>query len=108
MKKIILKNTIIVSVLVILIIPYNLLFQYLPSSPLIIKYMPVIVYAVLCGVSLFLMDLTNKRVNIIFTIFYFIFGILNIQYSLYSYGPTVFLLFLMFGAMLTLVIKKSS
>lgn len=107
MKKIILKNAIIIIILIILSIPYNYIFKYFSIRLSTLSYVAVIIYALLYGVSLMLMDLSNKKINIILTLFYLIFSVINIQHSFFIYGPTVYLQILMVGALLVSIFKKN-
>lgn len=105
MKKTLLKNAFIVLLLIILIIPYNYIFEYYAVRLSTFSYVVVIIYALLCGISLMLMDLSNKRVNIIIFLFYLIFSIINIQHSFFAYGATVFSQVLMVGALFVSIFK---
>ena len=106
MKKKILKNALIILLLIILIIPYNYVYKYYAVRFSTFSYVAVIIYAFLCGTSLMLMDLSNRRVNIVITLFYLIFSIINIQHSFFTYGPTVFLQVLMVGALFISIFKR--
>lgn len=109
MKKILLRNTIIVVSLILLSIPCNYFVRHYAMffSPL--QFIPTLSYALLCGASLILMDLSNRRINIIFAAFYLVFSIVNIQiFSIFAYGPTVYWFVLMFGALLASLFKKET
>ncbi len=105
MKKILLKNALIVLLLIILIIPYNYIFKYYAVHLSTFSYVAVLIYALLCGTSLMLMDLSNKKVNIVIFLFYLIFSIINVQHSFFTYGATVFLQVLMVGALFVSIFK---
>lgn len=107
MKRTIIKNLIIVLMLIILTIPYNYFVNYFAAQLSIYQYVAVIIYALLCGSSLILMDLSNKRINIGFALFFLIYSAVNIEYqSFFVYGPTIFLYILMVGALFTSAIKS--
>lgn len=105
MKRIFLKNMIIVLILIILVIPYNYFYKYLASQLSTYAYAMVIIYSLIFGVALVLMDLTNKKVNMFFAVFYLIYSLIEIQYSFFAYGPSVYLLVLIVGTLFTSVIK---
>lgn len=91
----------------VLSIPYNLFVRHyaILLSPL--QYVGVIVYALLCGASLILMDLSNKHINTVFAALYLVVCIVDLQFSIFFvYGPTVYLYVLMFGALLTSAFNK--
>lgn len=106
MKKIVRRNLILILIQIILVIPYNYLYDYYSLRLNTFSYIAVILHAFLCGSSFMLMNLTNKGINTVLAAYYLIFTLFNIHYSIFSYGPTVFLFFLIFGALLTSILKK--
>lgn len=106
MKRIFLKNMIIVLILIILVIPYNYFFKYFAAQLNTFAYAMVIIYALICGVALVLMDLTNKKVNMFFAVFYLIYSVIEIQYSFFVYGPTVYLLILIVGTLFASTLRE--
>lgn len=106
MKKIWIRNLIIVLSLIVLSVPYNYFFKYYTSKYLIIQYVPIIVFALLCGASLMLMDLSNRRINTVFAIFYLVF-IVVVNFGVFPlYGPAMYFYIVMFGALLTSIFTR--
>jgi hypothetical protein len=86
----------------ILSFPYNTFVRHYAILLSLFQYVGVILYALLCGASLILMDLSNKRINAFFAAFYFVVCIVDFQFSIFFvYGPTIYLYVLMVGALLT-------
>jgi hypothetical protein len=106
MSKILIKNAIIVLLQLILIVPYNYCYNYYASKLITFAYVAVILYAMICGLLFMFMNFSNKKINVVFAIYYLLFVLLNIQYPLYSYGPTVFLFVLILGELLSTIIKR--
>lgn len=106
MKQIAVRNAIIVLIQIGFIIPYNYFFGYFAAQLKTTSYVAVILYALMLGASLRLMDLSNKKINIGLTAFYLIFSIINIQFSFFTYGPTVYLFILMTGALFASVLRS--
>lgn len=107
MKKIIAHNIILIFIQLICIIPYNYFFGHFSSQLSQAAYIGVIAYALVCGITLALMDLSSRRVNMGLAGYYLIFGVINVQYSLFQYGSTVFMIFLMLGVTMTAALKKA-
>lgn len=108
MKKIFLRNLIIVLSLIGLSVPYNYCVNYYAMRISTLQYVPVIIFSLLCGASLVLMDLSNKKITAVFATFYFVFILVDLQFGVFFlYGPTVYFYVLMFGALLTSILRKN-
>lgn len=89
MKKVFVRNLIIVLTLMVLSLPYNFFVRHYAIEYNPFQFVAVIIYALLCGASLVLMDLSNRRINIIFAALYLLVSIVDLQFSiLFAYGPT--------------------
>ena len=108
MYKILIKNFTIILIQLVLIVPYNYFYDYYASKLITFAYAAVILYAMICGLLFMFMNFSNKQLNVVFAIYYLLFILLNIQYPLYSYGPTVFLFVLLLGELLSTIIKRKS
>ncbi len=107
MKKTLLRNSIIVGTLLILSIPCNYFVSYYGLRLSILQYVPVIIFALLCGASLILMDLSNRRINAVFAVFYLIISLEELHWgTLFLYGPTAYFYVLMFGTLLTSIFRR--
>lgn len=106
-NKIFIRNLIIVISIIVLSFPYNAFVRYYAALLSPLQYVGVILYALLCGASLILMDLSNKRINAVFATFFLVICIVELQFSvLFAYGPTAYLYVLMVGALLTSVFHE--
>lgn len=108
MKKVFVRNLIIVLTLMVLSLPYNFFVRHYAIEYNPFQFVAVIIYALLCGASLVLMDLSNRRINIIFAALYLLVSIVDLQFSvLFAYGPTDYFYVLMFGTLLVSAFKKN-
>ena len=108
MKAVIIKNSLIVGALLLLIIPYNFIYQHYNNLLMIQSFIVGMVYALLCGAALILMDLSNRLVNMAFALFFLLFCLVNIYfYTFFADGNALVLYYLMFGALLTATLKKN-
>jgi hypothetical protein len=107
MKNIIIKNSIVFLSLLVLLIPLNLFIRYYSILLSPISYLGTVIYSLLCGASLIFMDLSNKRINAVFSGLFLLCIIISLRfYNLFAYGPTVLIYILMFGTLLTSVFKN--
>ena len=109
MNKIFIRNLLIMISLIALSFPCNMIVRHYAVFFSPAQFIPIIIYALLCGVSLVLMDLSNKRINAVFAGIYLVFIIINIQFfSFLAYGPAVYWFILMFGALLASLFRKET
>lgn len=108
MKKIFIQNLIITLSLIALSFPCNLVINHYAILMRPAQFIPIIIYALLCGAAIILMDLSDRRINAVFAGIYLIFSMVNIQiHSFFVHGPTVYWFILMFGALLTSILKPN-
>jgi len=108
MKKTVLRNAVLLLSMLLLSFPYNYLVRLFSFRLSVYSYITVVVYAVCCGVLFSLLDLSDKRINwAIFAVFVLVL-FADIQYPLFSFGPTLYLYFLMAGALLPSLFKKTA
>lgn len=87
------------------IIPFNFCFSYYALKLSTAAYIFVIIYSIICGVCLCLMDFSNKIVNLVFSVIYLVFNIIILQNAFFDFGATAYLFVLIFGYLITVTIK---
>ena len=109
MKKIIIRNSIVVLSLVVLSVVYNLVFRYLANqfNLSLISYIPIIIYALLCGASLMLLDLSNRRMNIGLSVLCLAVVIAIIQFPIFANGTILYVYLPMLGALVGSIFRKT-
>lgn len=109
MKKIWTRNSIVILCLVVLSIVFNLVYRHLNSlfALSLIPYIPIIIYALLCGASLMLLDLSNRKVNIVLSVLCLAVVIAIIQFPIFTNGAILYLYLPMLGALVASTFKKT-
>lgn len=107
MRKIFMKNMAIFLLLLLLSVPYNYFVNYYAKLISTLQYVPVIIFAFLCGAALVFMDLSNKKTNFIFALLFLLISTVELGgfLDIFHYGPTGYFYILLFGALLTSIIK---
>lgn len=93
----------------LLSIPFNLFYTHYAALLSLLQFVGIITYALLCGASLILMDLSNRRINAVFAALYLLIIVVELMHPIFfAYRATVYWWILMFGALLTSIFKAKN
>lgn len=105
MKKAVIRNLIVILALVVFAIFFDFIYMHYIIKYRIEAFIALIIFALVCGISLALMDLSNKLINAALAILYLLFSILASAFRIFAYGPTMYLFVLMFGYLLVSALR---
>jgi len=92
--------------MLLLVLAYDALTRALAVRLTFHSYLPLLVYALCCGVLFSLLDFSNNKVNGCMLAFFALILFVGLQYSVFLFGSAIYLYVLMTGALLPPLFKK--